>query len=783
MSTRLAAITALSLALSVLAAAGETYVVRDGAATAALILPADAADEEELAAQELQDHIEKMSGVRLAVARGTTEGNALPVLVGASLSPDAKTRLASRSRDPGAFLLRTAPDRVSLVGNSPEGTLFAAYELLEQLGCRWYLPGDLGAVIPKTSTVSLRVGEMLQEPSFPNRHLQNVDDDLLWARRARFGGAYFPGSHGIALLPPADLEKEPELFALVDGKRQDSQLCLSNPEVLRRAIAAAMAKFDEDPDLPWIGMGPRDTGGYCECDGCRALDSGEVDPITNRLIRTDRYVWFFNQVIKAVHERHPGKRLCFYAYDALKFPPRKFQPSPCLVPAFAPITQCRIHGIGNPICPDRAMYEKTMREWCAVVPETYERGYYFNLACPGLPFSKIHAIRQETPLAFECGVKGWRVETKASWASNGPTLYVAARLMWDVTTDVDALLAEFYETFFGPAAKPMGQYLELVDTAFRDTDSHVGGSFGMPQFFPPERMARAERLLEQAARRAAKRESEPYAERVRIFRMNHDRLDAFLAMLDQRNRFDFAAANASLDRLYELTDAMVNYRLYPAEPPEEPSHEMPYGEWSRQAWLVYPSVAPSYINRFWAPCTRSGYQRTVTEGIFVAGAPDEWDFLIDPTATGEALGWYKDGEIGGNWQSIRTKTASWSDQGLHYYKGDAWYRTHIEIPKKFEGRQVLLWFGGVDEHASVWVNGQFAGESDHPGEGVPGMAGVFKPFDIPVSKLLRFDRPNMIAVKITNEAVNELGTGGIVAPVMFWSPKTPASRDRLFAEQ
>ena len=29
---------------------------------------------------------------------------------------------------------------------------------------------------------------------------------------------------------------------------------------------------------------------------------------------------------------------------------------------------------------------------------------------------------------------------------------------------------------------------------------------------------------------------------------------------------------------------------------------------------------------------------------------------------------------------------------------------------------------------------------------------------------------NTLAVRITNERVNEIGTGGIVAPVMFWSP-------------
>ena len=772
-----------ALLLMALGSGSNVLLVEDGRARAILALPEAAHPDEELAVRELRRHIEEMSGARLETVRGQYPSGMVPVRVGSMLNPGLAAGLRNRSTAPDAFLVSVTPDAVSLVGNTPQGTLIAAYELLEQLGCRWYLPGDLGAVVPKTRTVSLQVGETYQAPSFPSRHLQNVDDNLPWARRARLGGPVFPSCHGISLLPQAEFDNEPGLFALVNGKRQDSQLCLSNPEVLERAIAAAIGKFDEDPDRPWIGMGPRDSGGYCECEGCLALDSGEIDPITNRPSRTDRYVWFFNRVLEAVHEKHPGKKICFYAYDRLKFPPCKFQPSPYLVPAFAPITQCRIHGIGNPVCPDRAMYEKTIREWCAAVPETYERGYYFNLACPGFPFSKVHAIREETPLACEYGVKGWRVETKASWASNGPSLYVAARLMWDVTTDVDALLAEFYDKFFGPAADPMGQYFELVDSAFRDTDSHTGGSFGMPCFFPPERMARATRLLDRAAKKTARSEDPLYSERVRVFRMNHERLDAFLDMLEQRNRFDFATANESLDKLYALTDTMINYRLFPSDRPEKPVSEMSHSTWSRQAWLIYPGVAPSYINRFWAPCTRAGYQRTVTDGDLVAGTPDEWDFLIDPTDVGEALGWYRDGLIGGNWQKIRTKTASWSDQGLHYYKGVAWYRAIVTIGSEFEGRGVYLWFGGVDEHAKVWLNGRFAGESDDPGEGVPGMAGVFKPCDIPVTKLVRFDRPNTVAVKVTNVELNELGTGGIVAPVMFWSPKTRASLERLFSER
>jgi hypothetical protein len=36
---------------------------------------------------------------------------------------------------------------------------------------------------------------------------------------------------------------------------------------------------------------------------------------------------------------------------------------------------------------------------------------------------------------------------------------------------------------------------------------------------------------------------------------------------------------------------------------------------------------------------------------------------------------------------------------------------------------------------------------------------------------VRFGEVNTIAVKILNRKLSEIGTGGITAPVMFWSPK------------
>jgi hypothetical protein len=84
---------------------------------------------------------------------------------------------------------------------------------------------------------------------------------------------------------------------------------------------------------------------------------------------------------------------------------------------------------------------------------------------------------------------------------------------------------------------------------------------------------------------------------------------------------------------------------------------------------------------------------------------------------------------------------------------------------------MFLWFGGVDEKAKVWLNGNLLGESDKPHPGLPGAAGCFEPFDLEATETVRFGEMNFLAVKVTNVELNELGTGGITAPVMFWSPR------------
>jgi hypothetical protein len=256
-----------------------------------------------------------------------------------------------------------------------------------------------------------------------------------------------------------------------------------------------------------------------------------------------------------------------------------------------------------------------------------------------------------------------------------------------------------------------------------------------------------------------------------MFELNFQFLEAFIAMLEARDQFDFALAKKELDNMRALNEKLINFDLSYALVPEEP---VVVAKGKRKPGAIpamHARTSSAYVKRFWSATVESGYERVVERGDLVAGLPDEWGFLADFTDVGESAGWFADGITGGNWRTLRTKTASWSDQGMHYYKGVGWYRTTVRIPKRFKGHKLYLWFGGVDEQAKVWFNGQLLGASADAGEGLPGTAGTFLPFEFNVTKEARVSADNTIVVKVTNKRLDEVGTGGIVSPVMLWSPK------------
>ncbi len=548
-------------------------------------------------------------------------------------------------------------------------------------------------------------------------------------------------------------------------------MCVSNPELLADVIKQTKSYWKKHPDLDFIGIGPNDGYGYCECAKCRALDSGRIDPWNGQRCYTDRYIYFINKVIEEVSKEYPGKRYYFYIYQSHFLPPTII-PNPAICGTIAPINLDRIHGIDNPHSLDRYAYKEIMEQWCRHLPMMVERGYYFNLADLPLPYSKIHALRSLIPLTRKLGFIGHTPETKVSWASNGPTVYVAAKLFWNADLDPYAVLKDYAMRFFGPAGESMYAYLKKVDELWRDAPTMSGGSYSVCRVFKTSDVAVLSKLLATAEQKTENCKNEVYHKRVAMFAVNFEILTSFLKMWQARNNCDFEIAKAAYDKAESIISRNSKVFLAPCDKRELPANER-RGRACKMAMgvLINPTGPDRYLRRFFEKIIQSGYDRTVSQGQKIVQLPDEWDFLIDPTDAGEFGKWYRDGKFFGNWQRMKTYSETWSDQGLHFYKGLAWYRTEFSIPQVWKNKKIMLWFGGVDEKAKVWVNGKYVGSTEEPGEGIPGVPGAFCPVDFDITSVVRFGKPNFIAVRVENFKSNEIGTGGITAPVMLWSPR------------
>ena len=718
----------------------------DGRPVAAIILPEKAAPDEELAARELAEYIGKISGAPPAVGREVAAGTT-PIYVGLALTPDAADRIKVRGTDPASFLLSVKPDAVRLAGLSPQGTLFAAYELLEQLGVRWCMPGPLGTVVPAQKSLSLSVQETIQCPAFSHRLLQAVAMDTVWPRRMRAGGTSY-GGHGLPF--KADPKARPDLFCEENG-RTTWQLRVSHPEVLAGTVQAALAYFRKNPGARYISIAPEDGDGL----GTDPWDADDMDPNTSELSVTDRYVKFFNLVLEQVNREFPDAGICFYAYGRTMRVPVREKPNPRILPVFAPIDMCRLHGVDNPICPERRQIMQIIGEWQKLGCSVSYRGYFFNLADQGLPFSMIRQISAEIPYFKKSGIIGCRVECMPIWGCHAPSLYLALKLMWNPNANAAALMADWFDRFYGPAAAPMKGYFDTLESAFYRADYHTGNVFDFPHILTPDVMGALEARVQEAEKLAPA--GSEYAGRVAIVRFTQDYGRTNLEMMAALNAFDFAGAKKAYDR----AAAMV--------------------EESKKFDPVLISRQPTrYLKRFWFGTVDTAFKYTTDGNELAARLPDEWLFVKDPDAKGVDAGWFKPETSTADWKPLKTYSLSWSDQGMRYYKGDAWYRTTVEVPAKFKGRAINLWLGGVDDTPSAWLNGKELPlrQTGVDAKGAPiiskGAAPIGRPWEFVATDAVEFDKPNVLVVRVMNRTMQELGTGGLTGPAMLWAAKPEA---------
>lgn len=574
-----------TLLLSVCIVSGfaeKVVLVQRGVPQFGLAIAGNPAPAELTAVDELTHFVERMSGAVLP--RVTPETDGPKIYLGCADAFPQLKRLAGLLRraqelEPEAYLTEAVEGDLYLLGGSPQGVLWAVYGLLHEFGCRWYMPGPIGEVVPTRKTLLLDGSRRVEAPDFQFRQIwytwggpkDGGPRFQEWKRRNRLAHPYVQHGHNLkpSLPSSASFEERPELYSLVDGKRRPQQVCTSNPEVVELIAQTVNAFFDKYPEALCYSLCPDDNDDFCECETCEALDTGGFDVDRQKPVVTDRYVTFLNQVAEGIQERHPGKMVSMYAYINHSTPPVRTPVSPYVVIFFTTSVYCGGHGIGDAHCASRMRMKADLAEWARVCPNVY---IYEYDPVPGnveLPWPLYGARTREMPVYRAMGIQGISMESHCSWATLSPNHWVSARGLWDADLSVETLLQDYCRGFFGLPGDDGRHVVEAMSTFYRTLEQALArhkpkiewGHRDIPDIYTSRTIGTCRTALNKALEKAAN-SSHPNAvavlERLRMVDVGFRFLERYLdGVGSDRKGGDFQTIQAAYDDCKKLIDEMV----------------------------------------------------------------------------------------------------------------------------------------------------------------------------------------------------------------------------------
>ncbi|MAE62719.1 MAG: hypothetical protein CMJ18_00480, partial [Phycisphaeraceae bacterium] len=497
-------LTILLIVLSVPGCATPTVLVDGGRGRCKIVVPDEHSEWTEreratirTAAEDLAWHLEVMSGAKIPVVSDPSTVEGIPIHVG-SLPEGARLPVDPNDESiffPDGYLIAADVEKVILHAPRAEGVSNAVYGLLEDhLGCHWFIPGRIGAHIPKRSTVKLKIdgghevaGRRLEfvKPWGGDRPLAGADDDPSapevvdhgeWMRRNRHAGlrGYY-GHYWYRIYTPELLAREPDLAPFFGGKRQpavnegNGQVCLSNPRAVDVAAKYYIDFFRDQPQWDFYSFSPNDGGGWCRCAECNAMASNDAG----------RTVILANRVLERVAKVHPHKKLAFLIYNQTFDPPEDgIRPHPNLIGV---ICAAGMDGKAwmNQIVPktgdhpDAVAYRRKVERWMTMLSSAWSHDYIGWFPGPFTMYRKRHAEHE-----YHCriGVTGSCDEYLDRNMGTDIYRWLGVRCGWHRDLSVSDLLERFYPAYFGAAADDMRALYEHLEDhmATAETESSHG---------------------------------------------------------------------------------------------------------------------------------------------------------------------------------------------------------------------------------------------------------------------------------------------------------------------
>ncbi len=577
-------------------------------ARAVIVVPANPSPVVQEAASVLRDHIKEMAGAELPIqpedrVTGAPGPERAWVLVGEGKLA-AKLGLTSKGLGPGGIVQSARDHVLALFGTDahtaadPHGTRYAVTTFLEdRLGVRYLWPGDLGKVVPRRDTITVAAFEHRFAPKLSQRRIRSMSyhdriqagldrlgfskEEYLrlvadaqrtrptspdWFGWHRLGGTLqLNAGHAFTHLWTKCGKAHPDWFALQpDGSRDQSRgpdrarLCVSNAELIAAIARVKVEELNKNPHLLGVSIAPNDGGrpSFCTCPRCEALDCARGPKVLlwdftkgdrrdfEHVSLTDRMVSFWNAIAEQVAKVHPDRLLVVDAYSVYAAPPVERKLHANLVVRFAPLGY---HA--------EDYRQESLRAWDGWSRAARRIFFRPNLMLAGrrdgMPLLYVRKFAKDFRHLADHGMMGTDFDACCHhWATQGLNYYVVARLHWDPTADVNAIVEDYCRAGFGPAAAAVRRYFDGLEAL---TDEVATTKATPAAVFRPEALDRLRAALAQARRDAG---GDPAIARRLAFLeigLRWTELEVRChALLAEPAKADKAAVNKALDARFAL---------------------------------------------------------------------------------------------------------------------------------------------------------------------------------------------------------------------------------------
>ncbi len=527
-----------SLSAAVIFADGES---------APIVLAGDVTETTEMAVSEMVGFMERMTGVRPEVIKGLPDPlpqaaiwvGYQPILdqlfpgLEFNFEHPEEVLLAAN----GQHVVITGRDRVS-PGAEPRrmsggrtylpqmeyGTANAVYTFLQDsLGVRWFWPGEHGDSVIETDRIEVEPFEYRYHPQIRQRDTvvrttmiggrRGIGYD--WARfqRLQLDSLETAGGHGFTGWHRRFFEENPELLALQpDGTRGtypspgNVKVCSGNPDVWAQWLEDVDAQIQSNPDQTVFNASQNDgaSSGICVDPRSQAWDHPDGERYIfnweglsqESVATTDRDVTFANTLAAMLREKYPDEDyyVQIHAYGPSRPAPLGVVPADnVIISSVANFHQRRNRG-GEAFQGHWDQYG----DWAKVAPNLVWRpnvGNDIGLQT-GLPAANLKQTVEDFRYIAENNCIGIFIDTlREHWGTQAPYYYLLAHLAWNPWIDADALMVDYYQRAFGPAAAELEAYWNLLEET---RDRAIDSDRDYPDYYNEAFFAKAWGLLDRA---------------------------------------------------------------------------------------------------------------------------------------------------------------------------------------------------------------------------------------------------------------------------------------------